>query len=434
VGRLQARGLQKLLGFLLQYVHLEVLDATLQYTQYGEPGPRPAANYLQGADAAQLHIRAIQLAPRGAGEGGAAGWEEESPAAAAAAAAAVHEAGLGRDLVQRGLTTSSLALPEQQPAARGQPGQQGQPAAGADGSRAGVAAAAAAAGGEESFWRLLLRLPGVLWGHVVMDRPSATQLSITGVSLVLQTYPTTWPGFYAAQRQQGQQQQGAAAGRVWPPAPFAFTAGTGPGRSRQAEESGPDAAERKRRRPGGAARAAADQAEQQQAQRAQQGGRAADAGPPPSQQARQAARAGPDWVPHPGLLARAPVEEHIVFRQWEATVMLCLLPPSHVAAAAASAPAGPGPSGAAAAAAGGLGPAGQQGPGPEAPGGPLHGGLQQNGLDGLGSPFGQDAGFDTGTGGLGLEPLDSGEAPAWRWSSHSYFRMSKRVKQVTGES
>ena len=362
----------------------------LRYSQCGEPGPRPAASYLQGADAAVLHLRALQLTPQGAAAGAAA--------CLPVAAEGAEEGGAG---------PSSASVVDGPAGAAGERSP----------VKAAAAAAAAAAGAtagavpleQESFWRLLLRLPATLWQGIVTDRPSATRLGVSGVSLRLLTYPTTWPGYHAAVRP-------AAAPA---PVPFAFTPGA-------AGAGGAAGEARKRRRPRGAlagTAAAAGAAAGAAAAAAGTGGelqqhRAAAAAGAAGHEEQEAAE--PFWVDHAVLLRDLPVEEHIVFRQWEFSVVLCLLPAAFVpppvapaAAAGAAAAAGDAAAATAAPPAASGSQAQAQGTPPSMPSVRLArasmNGRMQNGA--AGSPF-EPLSQEPLAGESLLEPLDSGGAAA----------------------
>ena len=308
--RLQARAVTKLLAFSVQLVKVEVADASVRYTQYGEPGPRPAQSYLQGADGAVLHVRSINLAPQG---GGGAAAAVQAPAAAAAAASAA------------GMAAGTAEAPANSTAA-------------AEAAAAAAAQAAATAAEQLPWWQSMLQVPQLLWAHVVTDSPSATRLGIAGVSLTLVTYPTTWRGFQAAQE---------AAARLQQPDPFSFTPGlfaTAAGGPRgQGAPAG--TAARKRRRPlVTVQRLPRDQAAAMSLP---------TQGPwqPPlpgevpvpgvAQQQEQHGGSSNAGIDYRGLLHPVAAEEHIVFRQWEVSVVVCLLPPGYAAAqeaAGASAP------------------------------------------------------------------------------------------------
>jgi hypothetical protein len=260
---------------------------------------------LQGADAARLRIRGLTLLPQGSAV-------EGSRRGGGGTAASRAQAGGGPEATTP--SVSSLHTPP--------PPSEGGVAAAA--AAPDVAAAAAAAAEDQLSWRqALLQLPQLLWAGVATDRPSSTRLTISGVSLSLITFPTTWRGFHAASAAvaaAAASQAAAAAG------PFAFSPGRSPGIAQQRERPSPG----KRRR----ARVTAERvgppplqpARQQHAQDVQQL-------PPPSQQDGGGGASADCWA----RLAGAPAEEHILFRQWEACVTLCLLPPGSAATPRAAA-------------------------------------------------------------------------------------------------
>ena len=136
LGRLQARALQKSLAFVAQLLIVEIADVEVHYTQKGEPGPRPSANYLQGADAAVLHVRELSLMPH---------------------MDAVHRSADVDDVEDGEGASSETTTPLGSPRKT----------------------AAAAASDEPTWWAALGSLPHLLWSNVVIARPSATKLSVT---------------------------------------------------------------------------------------------------------------------------------------------------------------------------------------------------------------------------------------------------------------
>ncbi len=194
--------------------------------------------------------------------------------------------------------------------------------AGLDGTAAAAAAAAAAADAGQLSWRqLLLHIPRLLWASVATDRPSSTRLTTAGVSLSLLTFPSTWRGYARAKA-------AADAAAAQATTPFAFT----PGRS-----STPFAAAALEASPGKRRRAPRVTAQRLPAPRAppqlpaQQG---AGSLPAPAaqdvqqQQQQQLQSSGGSWHRDCwALLQAVPVEEHVLFRQWEFSITACLLPP-----------------------------------------------------------------------------------------------------------
>ncbi len=356
LGRLQAKAVQRLLGVAVQLVRVEIADVTLRYVQvgagltngwehmhlsvscsgcveamacqerrlfshrllctscyqivqYGEPGPRPSASYLQGADGACLRVRSLTLLPQGSAA--AASASQEGTAAAHAATA-----------------TSEAAAPSVSSAI----GALGEAASGAAGAAGAAPPDAAAEAAQRPWWQSLLQIPALLWDNVVTDRPSSTCLAVSGVSLSLLTYPSTWAGFHAAQ---------AAAAAGAPRPPFSFTPG-----AFSAAGAADRASPHKRRRPRVTFQTppTAQQQEQPEQQRQQRpptqrpprlGGSAAGAALAQDVQQHQA-RGG--WqLDYFALLQAVPAEEHVLFQQWEFAVTLCLLPPGHASPAAAPA-------------------------------------------------------------------------------------------------
>lgn len=277
--------------------------------QYGEPGPRPSASYLQGADGACLRVRSLTLLPQGSA---AAAPNSQAGAEAADAAPAAVEASA--------------------PSASSVLGALGETASGAAGAASAAApdATAAAAEAQRSWWQSLLQVPALLWDSVITDRPSSTCLAVSGVSLSLLTYPSTWAGFHAAQ---------AAAAAAAPRPAFSFTPG-----AFSAAGAAERASPHKRRRPRVTFQLPPPAAEQEQPEQQRQqrpptqlpqrsGGSAAGAALAQDVQQHQAS-AG--WqLDYFALLQAVPAEEHVLFQQWELTVTLCLLPPGYTAPAAA---------------------------------------------------------------------------------------------------
>lgn len=289
------------------------LAVALTRPQYGEPGPRPAASYLQGADGACLRIRNLWLRPQGTA-GPSAGAPEAESAAEPPGASASSMLG-------------SLLAGE----------------AAAAGAAAPADAAAAEADEAPLGWRqTLLHIPALLWGGVVTNRRSSTRLGVSGVSLSLLTFPTTWRGYHPAAA-------AAAAAAVAPtPASFSFT----PGRPAAAAATPNDrVSPNKRRR----ARVTVQPVPEPLDSAAQQRQQWPPTQPPPRPgssvggsaagarlaQDVQQHQAGAAWqLDYWALLQAVPAEEHVLFKQWELSVMLCLLPPGH--AAPTPAPAGGG--------------------------------------------------------------------------------------------
>eukprot|EP00887_Chlorella_sp_A99_P007742 scaffold20.g7742.t1 len=286
--RLQARAVKKLIAFTVQLVKVEISDVALQYTQYGEPGPRPAAGYLQGADGALLRLRSLTLLPQG------------TPAAAAPAAG---------------------AGPPPPPA----PPDGAQPAPGA---AAAAEAAVRMAAEEAPWWQAVLQVPQLLWSHVVTDSPSAAKLGVSGVSLVLLTYPTSWQGYHAAK---------AAAARAQQPQAFSFTRGAFAAAVGSAAAGPGGAGARKRRRPAVTVQRLPQAGAEPRDWQPPLPGALAPA-PGPAEQQRQGqerqqqyAGGGSAAIDYRELLRLAPAEEQVVFRQWELAVTVCLLPPGYAA-------------------------------------------------------------------------------------------------------
>ena len=303
--------------------------------QYGEPGPRPADCHLSGADGACLRIRSLALAPQGTSSTCGAGSSVEAAAAEAEAATAARTAAAAEHSAP-GSVSSVLegggAADSAEGAAAADGGQD-------PGSGAAAAALAAALSGESSLsWRqLLLQVPSLLWASVATDRPSSTRLQLSGVSLSLLTFPSTWQGYHSAA-----QAALAAAQAPLGSAFFSFTAASRPPAASAADDR---FSPLKRRRGRAAVPAPGPAADSQHRQ--------PPLGPlPASQDVRQQQQhqQPPDyWTMLQA--AAVPVEEHCLFQQWEAAVTLCLLPPGYAAPPSA----GSGSSGAAAASAGGSG-------------------------------------------------------------------------------
>lgn len=137
IGRLQAKILQKSLAIMTQYVQVEVSGLEVQYFQRGEPGPRPSFNFLRGTDAAVLRVRKLSLTP-----------ETFS--------------------IDAGSNASSTP---------------GAPRSSFDQTSQSA-----------HEWHSG-RFSGSAWSplsHQIGPKPSSTKLSLSGVSLVLRTYPFTW--------------------------------------------------------------------------------------------------------------------------------------------------------------------------------------------------------------------------------------------------
>jgi hypothetical protein len=290
LGRLQARALQKSLAFVAQLLIVEIVDVEIHYTQKGEPGPRPAANYLQGADAAVLNIRELSLMPH---------------MDAVHRRTDVDDAGDGAGDGEGGCSETTTPL--------------GSP-------RRGTAAATTAE--EPTWWSALGSLPHLLWSSVVIKRPSATKLSVTGVSLALKTYPMLWQGYQAAQSAAADQQHADAG-------PFNFTAAQlhSPGNKRRrrgaiierlnaaAEEDGcaqPSSSTSPAKAAAGAAAAGASTSSPLKTKATTKS------------TTKQTTKAtNESWIDYADALRAAPAEEHVIFRQGEFSVMLCLLPPGY---------------------------------------------------------------------------------------------------------
>ncbi len=119
--------------------------------QYGEPGPRPAANHLQGADAACLRIRSLTLLPQGS-------------TAVATRAAAGHTA-TSATAASRPGETSAASVSSMQTGAGSGPGSTSAALAASAAAAAtpeAVALAAAASEGQLSWSQMLLQLPQLL--------------------------------------------------------------------------------------------------------------------------------------------------------------------------------------------------------------------------------------------------------------------------------
>jgi len=296
LGRLQARALQKSLAFVAQLLVVEIKDVEVQYTQKGEPGPRPAANYLQGADAAVLHIRELSLIPHmdavhrrpNAEDGGGGGAPSEG--------------------------TTPLGSPR-----RG--------------------AAHVAASEEPTWWAALGSLPHLLWSNVVIKRPSATKLSVTGVSLALKTYPMLWQSYQAAKSAAAADQQHTAGPFSFPSAQF-----HSPGNKRRrrgaiierldaAAAAGGVGSEED-----GSAQPASLQRGSASTSKANTAG-ASTSSPLKGPTAKTTTKTktttssttdrDESWIDYADALRATPAEEHVLFRQWECAVMLCLLPPGY---------------------------------------------------------------------------------------------------------
>jgi hypothetical protein len=267
--RLQARALHKVVAFLAQFLRVEIGDVRVQYTQYGEPGPRPAANYLQGADAAVLNIRGIALQP------------QMTPDMPSAQGAEVDDSD--------GASVSSAAA--------------------AATALSGAALGGGQAAEEVSMLQALLSVPSLLWSSVVTSKPSASKLTMTGVTLSLRTYVSTWEGY-----------QSAAAAQNPAPAPFVFTGSTA-----KAVRASPL---HKRRRPASSSFATLESSSDSARPRQPLASEKASLGQPLKPASGQAARdaGGGGLIDYSQLLASVAAEEHVLFKQWEVTVMINLLP------------------------------------------------------------------------------------------------------------
>lgn len=136
IGRLQAKILQKSLAIITQYVQFEVSGLQVHYFQQGEPGPRPSFNFLRGADAAVLRVRKISLTP---------------------------------DSFQTNNGSNLSTMPGESRSSLDQ------------GNRS------------SHDWRQTEKvLPGSETSQKLVPKSSSTKLSLSGVSLVLQTYPSLW--------------------------------------------------------------------------------------------------------------------------------------------------------------------------------------------------------------------------------------------------
>jgi hypothetical protein len=159
VDRLQSKALQKTLGFLVQLVRVDISDVMVHYIQQGEPGPRPPANYLQGADAVVLQARQIVLHPP----------KRQNPVQSSA-----------------GTASNSCSHPPS-------PEDAHSPRQLDDGA------------GDSTTWLgMLAALRASLWSRIVTDQVTATKLTATGIAVKLTTYPSTWQSYHASLRQQGE--------------------------------------------------------------------------------------------------------------------------------------------------------------------------------------------------------------------------------------
>jgi hypothetical protein len=290
LGRLQARALQKSLAFVAQLLIVEIEDVEVQYSQKGEPGPRPAANYLQGADAAVLNIRELSLMPHMDAVHRRSGVEDGEDGASSE-------------------TTTPLGSP-----------------------RRGTANATASE--EPTWWAALGSLPHLLWSSVVITRPSATKLSVTGVSLALKTYPMLWQGYQAAKSAAAANQQHAAG-------PFAFTSAHfhSPGNKRRRRGALFERLDAAAAAAGGVGSEEDGSASTSLAKAGAGAAGASTTSPLKSPTAKTTTKTktitssttnrDESWIDYADALRATPAEEHVLFRQWEFAVMLCLLPPGY---------------------------------------------------------------------------------------------------------
>ena len=299
LGRLQARALQKSLAFVAQLLIVEITDVEVQYTQKGEPGPRPSANYLQGADAAVLHVRELSLMPH---------------MDAVHRSAVVDDADDGEGASSE--TTTPLGSPRK--------------------------SATSSSSEEPTWWAALGSLPHLLWSNVVIARPSATKLSVTGVSLALKTYPMLWQGYQAARNAAAADQQGGNAGGN---GPFAFTSPKlqSPGNKRRRRGAIIDRLDAAAGSEDGSAQPNSSRPGSASASPAKAGAGAAGAStstlksPAKKTTTKTKTTTGgqstttrdESWIDYADALRATPAEEHVLFRQWEFSVMLCLLPPGY---------------------------------------------------------------------------------------------------------
>ena len=286
LGRLQARALKKTLAFVVQLLQVEMTDIQFQYTQWGEPGPRPALNYLQGADAAILHLRTLSLMPQFKAVKRSVEVAEDDSVDGNASGA-----------------PSPLASPRKTP--RNTPRNAEEP----------------------TWWAALGSLPHLLWSNVVITSPSSTKLSVNGVSLVLRTYPMLWQGYHAAR----------TAAEQPPPGPFNFTAGKVESISSKRRRRGVIAERLSRPEEvqnivGTASAVGTSSMNAQSPTKPKSSATAAGSSKSsstPRSSASIAPRSDDDWVDYATTLSNTPSEDHIIFRQWEFSVMLCLLPPGY---------------------------------------------------------------------------------------------------------
>jgi len=173
--RLQAKAVQKVVAFVVQYLHVEVLDVIAKYTQIGEPGPKPATNHLQGADAAVLAVRTLTLVPQG-------------------------EAFINQQ--HQGSQPFSVYddgdIREPATARGGGVGRAASALGALSGSGTGVFADGQPSADDLTWWKVLSFIPQLFWSRVMIHKPSSSRLTLAGVSLKLQTYPSLWAGHAAA--------------------------------------------------------------------------------------------------------------------------------------------------------------------------------------------------------------------------------------------
>ena len=127
---------------VVQNVHINIQDVIIRYSQRGKPGPRPSlSHHLEGADEAQLILRAVQLAPRPISDKTSADGD------------------IKRQGVCQELPSKDSKAPKKEQRTVG--------------------------GFDESSSQRSL-------GHHIRVSPAETRLIASGISLVLKTYPKTW--------------------------------------------------------------------------------------------------------------------------------------------------------------------------------------------------------------------------------------------------
>lgn len=309
LGRLQARALQKFVAFVVQFAVVDARDIEIQYTQRGEPGPRPSSNYLQGADAAVLQIRSLMLQPQGTSVGRGNLDNDDD----------------GDDPSDQHHTgDSSSSTPIGSP--RG--GGHNTIKIGFGSGNSGESSSSE----EPTLLHALSSIPQLLWSNVITHRPSATELSVKGVNIVLKTYPTTWRGYHAAISAARASHARSIGPFVFPsPTRYALkSAGAHRGRveSRHPKDGGEGQGVPKRRR--------ADAANVDV--KSLDGG-AASTSKSPSKHAKDAETSSdtnknpmgihPTLVNHAAMLQETIAEEHIIVKQWEFMILLRLLPPGY---------------------------------------------------------------------------------------------------------